>query len=131
MGSLERRNGWFMRDERHSGGVKLEIKAPTCCHCNRVILVLPDRTRAMFGLPLRTHPRGYCPKCDAYVCDQYACQNFCTPIWKLIDIAKRYPNLQVFARPGGQLPFDPAILAEDKVYASAGGILLPSTTRGA
>src|SRR5579859_1555663 len=134
MASLERRNGYYMRDERASGGFKfapdapgvkrLEIKAPTCCHCNRVILVLPDKTRAALGLPLRSRPRGYCPKCDAYNCDQYACMNFCTPIWKLIEIAQKYPGTPVFARPGGRLAFNPALLDEGTIYASAGGVLL-------
>ena len=37
------------------------VEAPTytCSHCPRVVVLNPGRIR----------PRGYCPKCDGYVCD--------------------------------------------------------------
>lgn len=31
----------------------------TCADCHKVVINNPDRTR----------PRGYCPKCDHYLCD--------------------------------------------------------------
>lgn len=59
MSSLRRHEGWFMSDNRVSGGALIERAAVTCSHCPRVVIMNPDRTRA----------RGYCPKCDHYVCD--------------------------------------------------------------
>lgn len=41
------------------GGMKFEASTITCSHCQRVVIVNPARTRQ----------RGYCPKCDHYVCD--------------------------------------------------------------
>ncbi len=40
------------------GGV-FESATITCSHCQRQVVLNPDRTRE----------RGYCPKCDRYVCD--------------------------------------------------------------
>lgn len=41
------------------GGMK-EFPTITCSHCQQVLIINPDRTRE----------RGYCPKCDHYVCDR-------------------------------------------------------------
>lgn len=41
-----------------SGGL-FESATITCSHCQRQVVLNPDRTRE----------RGYCPKCDHYVCD--------------------------------------------------------------
>ncbi len=53
-----------MVDHRASPGLGTLIglfEAPTytCSHCQRVVILNPSRTRE----------RGYCPKCDHYVCD--------------------------------------------------------------
>lgn len=40
------------------GGI-LERSIYTCSHCQKGVIVNP----------LRTRDRGYCPKCDHYVCD--------------------------------------------------------------
>jgi len=45
-----------------SRGMKFECATLTCSHCQQVLILNPDRTRE----------RGYCPKCDHYVCD--ACE---------------------------------------------------------
>jgi hypothetical protein len=45
------------------GREKFESATFTCSHCERVVIMNPDRSRA----------RGYCPRCDHYVCD--ACEN--------------------------------------------------------
>lgn len=41
-------------------GQMKEMPTITCSHCQRVVIVNSMRTRE----------RGYCPKCDHYVCDE-------------------------------------------------------------
>lgn len=109
MTALERQFGYLLRDEGDGPGIarpdglpssvkRLETRTGTCCHCNRVVLILPDPTRAALGLPPRSHPRGYCPKCHAYVCDLASCQTWCTPTLLLVDLARKYPDVPVFFR---------------------------------
>lgn len=45
-----------------AGKIKFESASITCSHCEAVVVLNPDRSRE----------RGYCPKCDHYVCD--ACE---------------------------------------------------------
>jgi hypothetical protein len=53
--------GYLSIDHRATGaGALLESATLTCSHCQRQIILNPDRTRS----------RGYCSKCDHYVCDQ-------------------------------------------------------------
>lgn len=55
-----------------AGGV-LEAATITCAHCHTTFLKNPQRTRA----------RGYCQKCDAYVCD--GCTTDCVPMAQVLD----------------------------------------------
>lgn len=41
-------------------GSLFEAPIVTCSHCQRGVVINPDRTRA----------REYCPKCDHYICDE-------------------------------------------------------------
>jgi hypothetical protein len=41
-------------------GATFESATITCSHCQRIVVMNPDRSRS----------RGYCPKCDHYVCDE-------------------------------------------------------------
>src|ERR1700730_13341887 len=94
MPTKHRREGYLLTDHRNSPCVPEEMirasgrNAPviasgqifesptvTCAHCNVVVVLNPDRTR----------PRGYCRKCDQYVCDNPACNAECTPAIKNID----------------------------------------------
>lgn len=59
MSSLKRHEGWFFSDNRVSGGALIERAVIVCSHCQR----------AMFKNPARTRERGYCGKCDHFVCD--------------------------------------------------------------
>jgi len=52
--------GYYLSDNTLSGGGKQELPMATCSHCQRGIIMNPGRTR----------DRGYCPKCDHYVCDE-------------------------------------------------------------
>lgn len=60
-------------------GQVFEADGLTCSHCQRGILINPQRTR----------PRGYCGKCDHYVCD--GCEairvqtNTCVPMVQRFD----------------------------------------------
>ena len=59
--------GYLLVDHRAGGGLDGPLRAGavfesatlTCSHCQRQVVLNPDRSR----------PRGYCPKCDRYVCD--------------------------------------------------------------
>jgi hypothetical protein len=51
--------GYLLKDHRASGGGMFESATLTCSHCQRQVILNPDRSRS----------RGYCPKCDHYVCD--------------------------------------------------------------
>lgn len=78
MSSLKRFDGYLSVDHRASPGLNeelarktgvperhvregglLELSTMTCWHCGTV--VVPN--------PLRTRERGYCVKCDRYICD--------------------------------------------------------------
>lgn len=92
--SKQRHEGYLLIDNRNSPGVSEELLratgkdfafAPpgklfesatvTCSHCNAVVVLNPDRTR----------PRGYCAKCDHYVCDHPACGLECTPFKQILE----------------------------------------------
>lgn len=64
MPSLKRQEGFLLSDNRASGGSLVERATITCHHCQRIVVLNPDRTRA----------RGYCPKCNGYICDGVQCQ---------------------------------------------------------
>jgi hypothetical protein len=86
------REGLLIIDNRESPGVGAELAVPagaplvkpgqmfqsatvTCSHCNRVVVLNPMRTR----------PRGYCARCDHYVCDSPECNRECVPFQKVLD----------------------------------------------
>lgn len=96
MPSLRSRAGYIEIDHRDGPGVTAadlaRVGAPArfepagpgtvtkadvkyCAHCARAVLLNPERER----------PRGYCGKCDAYVCDRIECRVECRPIAKLMD----------------------------------------------
>jgi hypothetical protein len=73
-----KKEGYLMIDHRASPGISeefaranpgfravpegrlFESATSTCSHCQRLIVLNPDRVRE----------RGYCPKCNHYVCDR-------------------------------------------------------------
>jgi hypothetical protein len=58
---------------------RLQFVTKKCRHCPRIVVINPDRTRS----------RGYCPKCDGFVCD--ACETArvltgeCRPWQRIVD----------------------------------------------
>ena len=60
MRSKQSQEGYLLIDHRatHSGSL-FESATVTCSHCQRQIVLNPNRSR----------DRAYCPKCDHYICD--------------------------------------------------------------
>ena len=105
--SRKRHEGYLMIDHTFSPGVpeeltkplnlitaapgkKLEAATLTCSHCQKTVILNPQRTRA----------RGYCPSCDHFVCDLcegirqiQGCQNIKKVTEELIERAARNLNL--------------------------------------
>jgi hypothetical protein len=99
MPSLKQGAGYLLVDHRESPGLTpedvahvpdaiavgkgevLERDIKQCSHCQRGVVLEPNRVRS----------RGYCPKCDHYVCDQCeairAKTGDCVPMVKVIDRA--------------------------------------------
>jgi len=95
MGSQRRREGYLLIDNRCGPGVSAEFvrrsgkkNVPavgegqvyesatiTCAHCSAVVILNPGRTRE----------RGYCRRCDHYVCDSPECNRECRPFKALLD----------------------------------------------
>lgn len=79
MHSKRSREGYFMVDNRLSGGGLVEVPILTCSHCQKQLIVNPGRTR----------DRGYCPKCDNYICDECEAVRVatleCKPFEQVID----------------------------------------------
>ncbi len=62
-----------------SGQGLFEVPTYTCSHCPQVVVMNP----------LRRRPRGYCRKCDAYICDRcngiLAATKECKPYEQVLD----------------------------------------------
>lgn len=96
MHSKRSQEGWFFSDTRHAPAVRpedvpkgmsvvgagfngvFESALITCSHCHRTVILNPQRDR----------PRGYCSKCDHYICDSPACNAGCVPLKMLLDIGQ-------------------------------------------
>lgn len=70
---------FLMIDNRMTGGGLIEADTYTCSHCQRVVVVNPQRTRE----------RGFCRKCDHTICDECVATMHltltCVPIAKVFD----------------------------------------------
>lgn len=79
---MTHKEGYLLIDNRASGQGMLEAATLTCSHCQLQMVRNPARERA----------RGYCPKCDHYVCD--ACETarvktgVCRTFNEIIDIVQ-------------------------------------------
>lgn len=51
--------GWLSVDNRASGGKHVEMATYTCKHCQRVVIMNPERVRE----------RAYCRGCSHVICD--------------------------------------------------------------
>lgn len=86
----------------------VEMHTMTCAHCNRVVLLNPERTRA----------RGYCAKCDAYVCDHRVCLTECNPFMQSVELAIKYQGSQAFLLrgPQGEILFDTKLRDQERIH---------------
>jgi hypothetical protein len=79
MNSKRSREGYLLIDHSASGLPTFESATITCSHCCRIVVLNPDRSRE----------RGYCPKCDSYVCDQCNLQRTltgqCRPFVQIVE----------------------------------------------
>lgn len=87
--------GEFLIDHRASpgtsevpGGDLYESAIIVCQHCAANVVLNPKRER----------PRGYCAKCDGYICDNPLCSRECTPIVQAFDVMRNH------LEQSGQLP---------------------------
>jgi hypothetical protein len=90
MKTKRNQEGYLLIDNRATeeaipgfGSRIFETGAVTCSHCQAGVIINPQRTRA----------RGYCPKCDHYICDSCEIKRFasggeCKPFKKLLDEAQ-------------------------------------------
>jgi hypothetical protein len=97
MNSKRSQEGWLLIDNRHGPAVSPEAARAsgkdvigagvngvfesaliTCAHCQRTVILNPQRDR----------PRGYCRNCDHYICDSPSCNAACTPMKKLLDMGQ-------------------------------------------
>lgn len=105
MRSKQRHEGYVLIDNRDTPGISealaraagipevarhalYESATITCSHCQQVLFLNPARTRA----------RGYCRKCDHYICDGctavMAQTLVCVPFKKIVDEAQENAFLQ-------------------------------------
>ena len=61
------REGYKIFIDRPRKGFESEVPMMVCAHCNYQVVLNPERKR----------PRSHCRKCDAYVCDDIACNIKC------------------------------------------------------
>jgi ribosomal protein S27AE len=59
-------------------GQKFEADIQFCAHCGTQVILNPKRVRA----------RGYCAKCNHYICDNPICNKTCEPLKALLDKAE-------------------------------------------
>lgn len=79
MKSKKSQEGYLLIDNNATHGGVFEAATITCSHCQKQLIRNPARERA----------RGYCPKCDHYVCDECEDQRvqtgLCRPFTQVID----------------------------------------------
>lgn len=110
--------GYLEIDNRASGGNLLKFDTLTCAHCN-----------SMYALnPYRKRKRGWCRKCNAYVCDLPGCQTDCNPILQGVDLAQKYPGLPTLPRGyKGEILFDKYFAEKEKPFS---GLTIPTQKQG-
>lgn len=88
-------------------GERQEFHTLTCCHCNRVVVLKPERARE----------RGWCAKCNHYVCDHAVCNAECNPIQEAIELGLKYPDEPVLLRgPKGEVLFDTRLRDKERIH---------------
>lgn len=89
------------------GGAVLERDILTCSHCQRGIVLQP----------LRVRDRGYCNKCDHYICD--GCETIrvkvgeCVPMAKVLDVTQNTASKFIGREDHPDAPVHPLIHLTD------------------
>lgn len=102
--------GTLLSDQRASGGRMEEIPTMTCAHCDNVVILHPQRTRE----------RGFCAKCNAYICDSPPCHISCTPYMAIMEFATKSTDLSnivsAFAKDPYNLMLKDQVMNRERVY---------------
>ena len=99
--------GYLMIDNRAAGGKLEEYNTLTCSHCVTIYVLNPERKRR----------RGFCARCNHYICDRPGCAAECSAPEQCVELAQRHVGMDALPRgKDGSLLFDPEILKEGKVY---------------
>lgn len=86
-----------------------EFKTLTCCHCNRVVVLNPERTR----------DRHHCYRCNHYVCDSPGCIDECNPILEAVELALHYSDSAepfLLRGPRGEVLFDTRLRDRERIH---------------
>ena len=93
-------------------GMYRELTTLTCAHCNRVVVLNPERTRE----------RSHCWRCNAYVCDSVGCNAECNPIQESVELALHYAGTPegnqpwLLRGPQGEILFNPELRDRRRVH---------------
>lgn len=85
----------------------------TCAHCSRIVLLNPRRTR----------DRGWCFRCDNYVCDHEVCISECNPIIQGVDLLWKYKGTEhetqpfLSRGPNGEILFNPELRDRERIFS--------------
>ena len=104
---------YLVIDNRASGGTLQEWDTLTCAHHGGIVVLNPERKRK----------RGYCRKCNAYICDLPGCNAECNPIVQCVDLAMTFAGTGEPFLPrgyGGETLFDPRYKEQTKLYLGGG-----------
>lgn len=83
--------GYLLIDHRATHEGTFESATITCAHCHRIVVLNPQRTRE----------RGYCSRCDHYICDSPECNLECNPLKKVLDTIQEQALRGLNISPGG------------------------------
>ncbi len=109
--------GYLMIDNRFSGGQLMEFNTMTCAHCGAVVVLRDNNfTRAFPGTTPRARERGYCAKCNAYICDKPGCHAGCFPQEKAVELSLVKPGISLGRGVGGELLDDLKVWDASKLY---------------
>lgn len=88
--------------------VRNEMPTLTCVHCNCIVVLNPMRSR----------PRSWCMRCDAYVCDKRYCITECNPFTESLELSVNNDGDDAYLLRGneGEILFDPRKRDDKKVH---------------
>lgn len=109
--------GYLLIDNRASGGELYEFNTLTCAHCACVVVLRDNNfTRAFPGTAPRARERGYCAKCNAYICDKPGCHAGCFPQAKAIELSLVKPGISLGRGEKGEVLDNLDIWDASKIY---------------